>query len=185
MIANQAMRSREFSAKDFLMRYYPAAIALSLVVAVTASAGFSAAPQPLDPRAASLVAQGRTSLGSGHVDQAIDAFESALAIQPGEPAIYLDLAEATRRQGLQGKALHYYREVLERDPQNVAAISGEGAAMVEKGAIEKARRNLARLQGLCGDKCEATQSLAAALAKGPPPVLVRAEAVKPAPVVTN
>lgn len=167
------------------MRYYPAAIALSLVVAVTASAGFSAPTQPLDPRAAALVAQGRTALGSGNIDQAIDAFESALAVQPGEPAIFLDLAEATRRQGLQGKALHYYREVLERDPQNVAAIAGEGAAMVEKGAIEKAKRNLARLQGLCGDKCEATQSLAAALAKGPAPVLVTAEAVKPEPVVTN
>lgn len=168
------------------MRYYPAAIALSLVVAVTASAGFSAAPpQPLDPRAAALVAEGRAALGSGNVDQAIDAFESALAVQPGEPAIFLDLAEATRRQGLQGKALHYYREVLERDPQNVAAIAGEGAAMVEKGAIEKAKRNLVRLQGLCGDKCAATQSLAAALAKGPAPVLVSAEAVKPEPVVTN
>lgn len=185
MIAKPMMRSREFSAKDFLMRYYPAAIALSLVVAVTASAGFSAAPQPLDPRAATLVTQGRAALGSGNIDQAIDAFESALAIQPGDPSIYLDLAEATRRQGLQGKALHYYREVLERDPQNVAAISGEGAAMVEKGAIEKAKRNLVRLQGLCGDRCDATQSLAAALAKGPAPVLVSAEALKPAPMITN
>lgn len=185
MIANPTMRSREFSAKDFLMRYYPAAIALSLVVAVTASAGFSAAPEPLDPRAAVLVTQGRAALNSGNIDQAIDAFESALTIQPGDATIFLDLAEATRRQGLQGKALHYYREVLERDPQNLAAISGEGAAMVEKGAIEKAKRNLARLQSLCGDRCDATQSLAAALAKGPTPVLVTAEAVKPDPVVTN
>ncbi|MEO5587522.1 MAG: tetratricopeptide repeat protein [Novosphingobium sp.] len=179
------MRSPGFSAKDFLMRYYPAAIALSLVAVVTASAGFSAPPQPLDPRAAALVAQGRTALGTGNIDQAIDAFESALSVQPGDPTIFLDLAEATRRQGLQGKALHYYREVLERDPQNLAAISGEGAAMVEKGAVEKAKRNLVRLQGLCGDRCDATQSLAAALAKGPAPVIVTAEAVKPDPVVTN
>lgn len=185
MIATVTMRSPEFSAKDFLMRYYPAAIALSLLAAVTASAGFSAPQQQLDPRAAALLAQGRTALGAGNVDQAIDAFESALTIQPGDPVIFLDLAEATRRQGLQGKALHYYREVLERDPQNLAAISGEGAAMVEKGAIEKAKRNLVRLQGLCGDRCDATRSLAAALAKGPAPVIVTAEAVKPDPVVTN
>ena len=167
------------------MRYYPAALALSLLAAVTASAAFSAVQQPLDPRAAALVQQGRAALGGGQLDQAIDAFESALTIAPGDASIYLHLAEATRRQGLQGKALHYYREVLERDPQNLSAISGEGEALVEKGAIEKAKRNLARLQGLCGDRCDATQSLAAALAKGPAPVVVAAEALKPDPVVTN
>jgi tetratricopeptide (TPR) repeat protein len=179
------MRSIISWAEDFLMRYYPAALALSLLAAVTASAAFSAAPQPLDPRAAALVQQGRTALGSGQVDQAIDSFESALTIAPGDAGIYLHLAEATRRQGLQGKALHYYREVLERDPQNLAAISGEGAALVEKGAVEKAKRNLARLQGLCGDRCEETQTLSAVLAKGPAPVVIAAESLKPDPVVTN
>lgn len=167
------------------MRYYPAALALSLLAAVTASAAFSAPQQPLDPRAAALVTQGRAALNAGNIDQAIDAFESALTVAPGEAAIFLDLAEATRRQGLQGKALHYYREVLERDPQNVDAISGEGAALVEKGAVEKAKRNLARLEGLCGANCGATKALETALAKGPTPVVVTAEALKPAPVVTN
>jgi tetratricopeptide (TPR) repeat protein len=177
------MQPPEFSAKDFLMRYYPAALALSLLAAVTASAGFSAAPQPLDPRASTLVAQGRSALTAGDIDAAIDAFEAALTIQPGASSIYLNLAEATRRQGLQGKALHYYREVLERDPQNLEAIAGEGAAMVEKGAVEKAKRNLARLQGLCGDGCEPTRTLAAAIAKGPARVVVTAEAIKPEPVI--
>jgi len=178
------MSAPAFSAKDFLMRYYPAAIALSLLVAVTASASFSAAPQPLDPRAAALVAQGRSAMTAGEIDKAIDAFEAALTIQPGSSAIFLNLAEATRRQGMQGKALHYYREVLERDPQNLEAISGEGAAMVEKGAVEKAKRNLARLQGLCGDTCEPSRTLAAAIAKGPTPVVVTAEAIKPEPVIS-
>jgi tetratricopeptide (TPR) repeat protein len=179
------MRSREFSAKDLLMRYYPAALALSLLAAVTASAGFSAPPQPLDPRATVLVEQGRAALAGGEIDRAIDAFESALTIHPGNPSIFLNLAEATRRQGLQGKALHYYRAVLDRDPQNLEAIAGEGSALVEKGAVEKARRNLARLQGLCGDRCGPTESLAAALAKGPAPVIVTAEAVTPDPVAIN
>ncbi len=178
------MSTSAFSAKDFLMRYYPAAIALSLLAAVTASAGFSAAPQPLDPRAATLVAQGRNALTAGEVDKAIDAFESALTIQPGSAAIYLNLAEATRRQGLQGKALHYYREVLERDPQNLDAISGEGAALVEKGAVEKAKRNLARLQGICGTNCDPSKTLAAAIAKGPTQVMVSADSIKPEPVIT-
>lgn len=167
------------------MRYSPAALALSLLVAVTASASYSAAPQPLEPRAAALVAQGRAELDAGRLDAAVDAFETALVVQPSSVKVLLNLAEATRRQGMQGKALRYYRDALKSDPQNVAAISGEGAALVEKGAVEKARRNLTRLQGLCGSSCEATRQLAAAIAKGPAPRVVSAEAVTPQPVVSE
>lgn len=167
------------------MRYAPAALALSLLAVVTASVSYSAAPAPpLDPRASTLVTQGRGALATGQVDGAIDAFEAALAIQPGHVSIYLDLAEATRRQGLQGKALHYYREALQLDPLNQQALAGEGAALVEKGAVEKARRNLARLKQMCGDDCAATRTLAAAIAKGPAPRVVTADAVKAQPVVT-
>jgi tetratricopeptide (TPR) repeat protein len=185
MIALEEMPMTASSAKDLLMRYTPAALALSLLIAVTASVSFSAPPQPLDPRASALVAQGRSELSAGRVDQAVDDYESALTVQPGSTTILLDLAEATRRQGMQGKALHYYRQALTAEPGNLMAISGEGAALAEKGAIEKARRNLARLEGLCGDNCEATRELSAAIAKGPSPRVVSAEAVKPDPVVTQ
>ena len=167
------------------MRYTPAALALSLLAAVTASVSHSAPPQPMDPRASSLLAQGRAALASGNSDVAIDSLEAALTIQPGSVPILLSLADATRRQGMQGKALHYYRVALKAEPQNLMAISGEGAALVEKGAVEKARRNLARLQGLCGDSCDATRLLTAALARGPTPRVVTAEAVTPAPVVAD
>ncbi len=167
------------------MRFAPAALALSLLAAVSASVGNSAPPTTLDPRAATLLAQGRAEIAAGRADAAIDAFEAALAVQPGNVTIYLDLANATRVQGMQGKALHYYREALARDPQNPVAISGEGVALVEKGALEKARRNLARLEQLCGADCRPTRDLAAALAKGPPLRVVTAEQIKPQPVVTT
>jgi len=168
------------------MRYYPAALALSLLAGVWSSVGQSAAPaQPLDPRAAALLTQGQLNLEAGRLDTAVDAYESALTIQPGGIPILLDLAAATRRQGMQGKALHYYRLALAADPSNLDAISGEGAALVEKGAVEKARRNLARLQGLCGSNCQATRQLAAAIAKGPAPRVVTAQQITPEPVVTQ
>jgi tetratricopeptide (TPR) repeat protein len=173
------------SAKDLLMRYTPAALALSLLVAVTSSVSFSAPSKPLDPRASALLAQGRAELAAGRVNEAVDAYEAALAVAPGTTQILLDLAEATRRQGMQGKALHYYREALENEPGNLLAISGEGAALAEKGAIEKARRNLSRLEGLCGSNCEATRELSAAIAQGPAPRVVSAEAAKPQPVVSE
>ena len=166
------------------MRYTPAAVALALAAMVTSSVGYGADRQP-DPRAAALVAEGRSELASNQVQAAIDSFEAALAIDPAHTPIYLELAEAARQSGLQGKAIHYYREALEREPNNLAAISGEGAALVEKGATEKARRNLAQLESMCGGDCAETRELAAALARGPQPRVLTAEAITPSPVVTQ
>lgn len=150
------------------MRFAAPAAALSLCLAMTASitsAGAGAAP---DPRAAALIAQGQASLNAGETEAAIDAFEAALAVDPGYTPILVDLAAAARQQGLQGKAIRYYREALTREPGNFAAISGEGAALVEKGALEKAKRNLATLQSLCGETCPETVALQSSIARGVP-----------------
>lgn len=165
------------------MRYTPAALALAILVAVTSSVGQGKAPAPLDPRAATLVQQGRAALAAGNVDGAIDAYESALVVQPGHVAIYLNLAEATRKQGMQGKALRYYRQALTLEPDNQYAIAGEGMALVEKGAVEKARRNLSRLNQLCGGTCAPARDLAAAISAGPAPKVVTADQIKADPVV--
>ncbi|RPF72627.1 hypothetical protein EG799_02045 [Aurantiacibacter spongiae] len=148
------------------MRYAPAAALLSLFVAVSASVGFAEDHQP-DPRAAALVAEGRSQMQAGNVQDAISSFEAALAVDPAYTAIYLDLASAARAEGLQGKAIHFYREAQERDPENLAAIAGEGEALVEKGAISAARENLSRLRDLCGSDCAETATLAAAIDRGP------------------
>ncbi|MFM5930202.1 MAG: tetratricopeptide repeat protein [Novosphingobium sp.] len=167
------------------MRYTPAALALALAFGLTSSVLYSAPPMVLEPRAAALQAEGKAALQAGNFEAAIDAFEAGLAMQPGSVLLTLDLAEATRRQGLQGKAIHYYRKALVSDPQNLDAIAGEGAALVEKGAVEKARRNLTRLEGLCGKSCAQSQLLSAAIAKGPSPRVLTAEAVKPSPSVSE
>ena len=171
--------------KELLMRYFPAALALSLAAAISASVSHGAAPESDYAAARSLMVEGRSALAEGDADAATDAFEAALAVDPGYIAAYLALGDAARVEGLQGKAIHYYREALERDPQNVSAISGEGAALVEKGALEKAKRNLVRLQGLCGNSCAETRELAATIARGPAERIITAEAVKPAPVVST
>ena len=181
------MKRTKPSAKDLLMRYTPVAVALSLLVAVSSSVSLSAPQAPLDPRAAALVAQGHAALTAGDTSGAIDAYESALAVAPGAVPVLLGLADATRHEGLQGKALHYYRVALTADPRNVGAIAGEGVALAEKGAIEKAGLSLARLQTLCGKDCAQSRQVAAAIAKGPiapqTPQVVSADAVsaKPAP----
>lgn len=170
--------------REFAMRYYPAAIALSLLVAVSASMGQASKYKP-DQRAVALVTEGRALLEAGEVQEAIGAFEAALAVDPGYSAIYLDLAEAARADGLQGKAIHYYRTALEREPANLAALTGEGEALVERGAMEKAKANLAKLESLCGKTCAEAQTLASAIAAGPKPQVLTAEAVTPEPAVTQ
>ena len=167
------------------MRFTPAALSLSLALALTASALHSAPSQVLDPRAQALEMLGKQALAAGDVQKAIDQFEAALAIQPGNIVLTLDLAAAHRKQGLQGKALHYYRVALGYDSQNLDAIAGEGAALVEKGAIEKARRSLARLQSLCGGGCAQVKELGEVIARGPTPKMVSAEDVTPSPTVSK
>ena len=134
------------------MRFAPAAAALSLALVMTASASLGADREPA-PRAAMLIAEGRAALEAGDTQVAIDSFEAALTVDPAYTPIFLELARAARSDDLQGKAIRYYREALVRDPGNLAAISGEGAALVEKGAVAKARLNLAKLESLCGEAC--------------------------------
>lgn len=152
------------------MRFAPAAAALSLFLATTASMSSAGEREPT-MRAAELIAQGEAALELGDTQLAIDYFESALAVDPGYTPIFIHLAEAARLDGLQGKAIGYYREALDRDPGNFAAISGEGEALFEKGAIEKAQRNLAQLESLCGASCPETVALQEVIARGPQPRL--------------
>lgn len=128
------------------MRFSPVAIALSLLAVVSASTGAAKVNDVVDPQTQTLLEAGRTQLAQGDINAAVDSFEAALTINPAYPATYLALGEAARREGLQGKAIHYYRQALAREPNNLAAISGEGGALAEKGALDKAKANLARLQ---------------------------------------
>lgn len=158
------------------MRFGPVAAALSLALVLQASIG-QASDYQADPRAQALVAEGQAALEMGDTQSAIDAFEAALAVDPGYTHVYLELANAARAEGLQGKAIHFYREAQERDPDNLAAITGEGQALVEKGALTAARENLERLENLCGATCVETVQLSAAIDRGPP--VMTAEAVSP------
>jgi tetratricopeptide (TPR) repeat protein len=176
--ASTASGSGHSRIKDWIMRYYPAAIALSLALAMTASVG-QGQEREADPRAASLQAEGRAALQAGEPQQAVDLFEAALAVDPGMTGLYLDLANAARAQDLPGKAIHYYRVALVREPSNFDALSGEGQALAARGALDKARQNLAKLESLCGSNCSETRELAMAVNQAVQSPSLAAEAVSP------
>ena len=161
------------------MRYAPAAAALSLAFALSASIGL-AGPRQAAPRAATLIAQGEAAMRAGDTQAAVDAFEAALAVDPGHTDTLLHLAAAARASGMQGKAIRYYREAQEREPKNIDALAGEGAALAEKGALAKAKEKLAQVEKACGKApCASAQSLSAAIARGPAIRIQTAEAAIP------
>ncbi|MCR5869670.1 MULTISPECIES: tetratricopeptide repeat protein [unclassified Sphingomonas] len=143
-----------------------AAAALTLL-SVSTSINAQRADDQIDARSVALLDKGKAARAAGDLDTANGLIESALAVDPRNRAAYLVLAEIARAQGLPGKAIRFYREALTLEPNDQAALRGQGEAMVQKGAVERAKENLARLKTLCGNCADATQ-LAAAIAKGPP-----------------
>jgi Flp pilus assembly protein TadD len=76
---------------------------------------------------------------------------------------------------LPGKAIKFYFEALQLEPNDLNALAGQGEALVQRGAVERARRNLDRIKTLCHNACPQATTLAAVIAKGPPPEVLAAQ----------
>lgn len=151
------------------MRYtlVSAAAALALLSISTSLYG-QRADDEIDARSIALLDRGKAARAAGDLEGANGYIESALAIDPRNRAAFITLAEIARAQNLPGKAIRFYREALTLEPNDIAALRGQGEAMVQKGAVERAKENLARVKMLCGTNCADATQLAAAIAKGPP-----------------
>ena len=170
---------------ELFMRFSPTAIALSLALATVSSVGNGKkADHEIDPRSLALVAEAKGHFASAKFDAANDALESALAVDPRNRVAYVTLAQVAQKQALPGKAIRYYREALTIEPNDVAALSGQGEAMIQRGALARARDNLARITQICATACAEQKTLAAAIEKGAAVPVVSAEAIKPKPIVT-
>ena len=164
------------------MRFSPLAVALSLAFATVSSVGQGQRPDDqITPRSVALLQQGEAARKAGNLTAANDALESALAIDPRNRAAFVALGKVAQAQALPGKAIRMYREALALEPNDVAALSGQGEAMVQKGAVERAKVNLARIKALCKAECAPAAQLAAIIAKGPPSAVVTAQATSTVP----
>ena len=168
------------------MRISALALMAGLVLASHAAPSVAMrADSAIDPLSMHLVASAAEAQARGDLDTATGYFESALAVHPRNRNAFLGLAQIARVQGLPGKAIGFYREALLIEPRDVAALAGQGEAMVEKGAIELARQKLADARKYCRDKCPQLAGLEAAIAKGEARRTMSAEAVMPRPVATG
>jgi Tfp pilus assembly protein PilF len=154
-----------------------------MLLSVSTSLMAQRADNQIDPRSVELVKQGRAALAAGNVEGAGDALESALAVDPRNRDAYVTLAEIARKNSLPGKAIRLYREALSLEPNDTAVLRGQGEAMVAKGAMERAKENLAKIEKLCAKGCADSTQLSAAIAKGPPVTTAQAEPA-PAPTAT-
>ncbi len=168
------------------MRLTPSFVLATLVIAGLsgASVGAPAAAQNVNPASRALQTQAEAALAAGDLDAATGLFETALVADPRNPDAYVGLGRVAVAQALPGKAIGYFREALMLEPQSRAALAGQGRAYVARGAVDRARRNLASLQRVCGaDACPEASELAAAINTGAPRTALRPADVQPNPVV--
>jgi tetratricopeptide (TPR) repeat protein len=160
---------------ETLMRLTPIALSVALALATMTSAGHGQRPDDqIDPRSMALLQEGQALTAAGRYNEAIDALESALAVDPRNRAAYVGLARVAQGQKLPGKAIKLYAEALKIEPNDVGALAGQGEALVGRGAVERAKRNLDRIKTLCKNPCPQATTLAAVIAKGPPPEVMAA-----------
>lgn len=169
------------------MRVTPPTLALSSLLLVVASVGHGErSTLSVNPAVVALTQAGLAALARPDgASFATDNFETALAIEPQNRDVLIGLAKAAMVQGLPGKAIHYYREALAANPNDVALLAGQGEALVAKGAFTKANENLAKIRALCLANCPEQIELSDAISHGTTQPSISAAQIKINPVLTE
>ena len=158
------------------------AIPIALLVAGTVStvAVGASGDDALKPASVRQQVIGEAALAKAKPLAAVDAFEAAVAADPRNGRAYIGMARAYEAQGLPGKAVKFYREALNLDPNDLTALEGQGKALVARGATARANLNLVRIKTLCKTDCAAAKRLEIALAAPRPAPVATAETARPA-----
>jgi tetratricopeptide (TPR) repeat protein len=119
------------------------------------------------PRSVQLQQQAEAQYTAGKLTEAADLLETALAVDPRNRAAFVDLARVAKQQKLFGKSIRLANEALQLEPNDLDAIEVQGEAMVELGALPRAKQNLAKLQQLCAANCRQVAALSNAISRGP------------------
>ncbi len=165
------------SPSGYLMRFMAIAASLALALAAVSSGVEGQKPDDqINPRSVALARQGEQLRLAGKLSEAQDLLETALVVDPRNRVAFVALGRVAQAQALPGKAIRYYKDALDLEPNDVIALSAEGDALVQRGALDRARANLARIQTLCKAQCAPAVTLAASIAKGPPPAVQTAQA---------
>ena len=150
------------------MRLSPIALVFGLAASSLAVPGMGQRPDDqIAERSVALVKQGETAAAAGKYQEADDAFEGALVVDPRNRAAFVAMARVAAKQKLYGQSIRFTNKALSLEPTDRSALAVQGQAMVELGAAARAREVLAKLQGVCAGACPEAATLSAAIARGP------------------
>jgi Tfp pilus assembly protein PilF len=137
-------------------------------VALAAPVASQRADDQIAPKSRELQRQAHELMSAGKLEQAEDALETALAVDPRNRSAFVDMARVAEKQHLFGKAIRMTNKALLMEPNDPDAIAVQGEAMVELGALPRAQANLQKLQQICGGKaCPQVAELSTAISRGP------------------
>ena len=109
------------------MRFSP--IALVFGLAASSMAVPSASQRPDDqiaPRSIELLKQGEAAAAAGKYQDADDAFEAALVVDPRNRAAFVAMARVATKQKLYGQAIRFSNKALGLEPTDRTALVVQG-----------------------------------------------------------
>ena len=112
-----------------------------------------------------LYAQGRALALSGRYAEALDALTAVR--NQNDSMVLTMIGYAKRKSGSFDEGMAYYQRALAIDPKNVNTREYLGEAYAEKGRMDLAKAELAKVEALCGTECEQYEDLAKAIAGQP------------------
>ncbi len=121
----------------------------------------------IDPNSVALLHQGQSLLAAGKFAEADDVLETALAVDPRNRTAFITMARVAQKQKLYGQAIRFTNKALALEPADREALAVQGEAMVELGAVARAKANLEKLQKLCPSGCDQATALSSAINRGP------------------
>jgi tetratricopeptide (TPR) repeat protein len=151
------------------MRSLPRLLLTGFAAAVLAAPVMSQrADDQIQPKSVELQRQAKALMSAGKLEEAEDALETAVAVDPRNRWAFVDMARVAEKQHLYGKAIRMTNKALLIEPNDPDAIAVQGEAMVEMGAVARAQANLQKLQQICGAKsCPQIAQLSSAISRGP------------------
>ncbi len=111
-----------------------------------------------------LYTQGRDLALAGRYGEALTALR---AVKKQDSMVLTMIGYSQRKLGNYDDGLAYYAKALALDPNNVDTHEYLGEAYAEKGKLDLAKAELAKVVAVCGTTCEQYQDLARAIAGKP------------------
>ena len=119
------------------------------------------------PKSIDLMQQARSLATAGRYDEAQTALEASLAVDPRNRAAYVESARVAEKQKLYGKAIRLANKALSMEPHDIDALAVQGEAMVELGAVARAKDVLNKIKTICTKGCPQATLLAGIIGRGP------------------